>query len=148
MDDSPLNESDLAQFTGSESVYRHSLVRNIVYTEGAQYVAEKGGAYWLLDKIATLNAPYGDKRVRAEEFQVWKLTVHAEESNSPVMVGALLTSRNGKRGPNAVLSCSDGGKNGHKSKVVYIENIEYTDFPLPEITLWFTNNTIFLPSEY
>jgi hypothetical protein len=33
-------------------------------------------------------------------------------------------------------------------KVVYQKAIEYTDFPLPEIALYFTDNTILLPSEY
>jgi hypothetical protein len=31
---------------------------------------------------------------------------------------------------------------------VFTKEIEFTDFPLPEITLYFQNNTIFLPSEY
>src|ERR1051326_3451537 len=64
-----LNEGDLDQFTGSEQWYRHSLVRSITYTDGAKYVADDGGAYWLLDEIAL-----GQKfsaAVRAEPFQVW-----------------------------------------------------------------------------
>ena len=123
-----LKESDLAHFTGSQTWYRHSLAPNILYTDGAQYVAEKGGAYWLLDIIATNNA-YGGPEFKREEFQVWKLTV-------------------GKEGPSATLTCSDGGKDDNDPKVFFSQEIEYTDFPLPEITLWFQNNTIFLPSEY
>ena len=46
-----LREEDLIQFTGSETWYRHGLFRNFLYTEGVQYVAETGKAYWLLDKI-------------------------------------------------------------------------------------------------
>jgi hypothetical protein len=45
-------------------------------------------------------------------------------------------------GSAAVLSCEDGNGNTVLSK-----NIEFTDFPLPEITLYFTNNVILLPSE-
>ena len=116
-----LKESDLAQFTGSETCYRHSLARNIVYTDGAKYVAEEGGAYWLLDIIATNNA-YGGPEFKREEFQVWKLQVKKHTG---------------------VLTCDDGNGNVFFTKV-----IEYTDFPLPEITLYFQNNTIFLPSEY
>jgi hypothetical protein len=33
-------------------------------------------------------------------------------------------------------------------KAIYSKPIEYTDFPLPEIELYFTNSTILLPSEY
>jgi hypothetical protein len=42
-----------------------------------------------------------------------------------------------------VLTCDDGNGN-----VVYAKQIEYTDFPPDGITLYFTNNTILLPSEY
>jgi uncharacterized protein DUF6876 len=43
----------------------------------------------------------------------------------------------------ATLTCDDG--NG---TVVYRQELGYTDFPLPEITLYFTDNVILLPSEY
>ena len=67
--------------------------------------------------------PY-DKRVAAEAFQVWTLK-------------ADLVRKTG------TLTCEDG--NGHK---VLEKALEFTDFPLPEITLRFTDNTILLPSEY
>jgi len=116
-----LTKADLAQFTGSETWYRHAINRNVLYTDGAQFLAERGGAYWLLDEIAIIQ-PY-NKRVAAEEFQVWKLTVRSDRS--------------------ATLTCDDG--NG---TVVFTKEIEYTDFPLDEISLWFTNNVIYLPSEH
>jgi hypothetical protein len=31
---------------------------------------------------------------------------------------------------------------------VFEKPIPFTDFPLPEISLWFENNTIYLPSEH
>jgi hypothetical protein len=43
----------------------------------------------------------------------------------------------------AVLTCDDG--NGD---IVYSKPIEFTDFPLEEITFYFTNKTLLLPSEY
>jgi hypothetical protein len=116
-----LSSSDLAQFTGSDNWYRHGINRNVLYTDGAQHVAEHGGAYWLLDEIATIQ-PY-DKAVAAEEFQVWKLAVHPDRS--------------------ATLSCDDGNSN-----IVFTKRIEYTDFPLDQITLYFANSVIHLPSEY
>jgi hypothetical protein len=54
MRDSKLNAADLAQFTDSERRFCHPLVQT--YTEGAQYVAEHGGANWVLDAVAP--APY------------------------------------------------------------------------------------------
>ena len=116
-----LTQADLAMFTASEQFYRHAINRKVVYTEGALYVAEAGGAYWLLDEIALIQ-PY-DARVATEEFQVWTLTVRPNRT--------------------ATLVCEDGNDN-----VVFSKDIPYTDFPLDAITLWFANDTIYLPSEH
>ena len=120
-----LNETDLAQFTGSEGYTRHSLMRKILISEGAKYVADTGGAHWLLDIIASMQL---DKKVKAEEFQVWQLNTFKKD-NSDCHYG--------------ILTCSDG--NGNE---VYRQKIGYTDFPLPEIKFYYTNNVIHLPSEY
>src|SRR6267154_2117913 len=120
MTDAKLSKADLSQFTGSENWYRHGIVRTVLFTDGAKYVADQGGAYWLLDEIAL--AQKFVTSVKAEPFQVWKLVV----SNSK-----------------GVLSCDDGNGNG-----VYSKQIPFTDFPLPEIKLYFTDNVILLPSEY
>jgi hypothetical protein len=39
----------LRNFTGSEHWYRFGLDPRILFTDGAKYVADQGGAYWLLD---------------------------------------------------------------------------------------------------
>ena len=77
-----LTEADLKQFTGSENWYRHGINRNILFTDGAKHVADEGGAYWLLDVIA--GCQRYEKKVAAEEFQVWKLTVHDDRTASLV----------------------------------------------------------------
>ncbi len=43
-----LTQADLRQFTGSEHWYRHGLNRKVLFTDGAKYVADTAGAYWLL----------------------------------------------------------------------------------------------------
>ena len=116
-----LTHADLWQFTGSERWYRHGLVRHILFTDGAKYVADRAGAYWLLDEIAF--AQKFQARVAAEAFQMWKLRVRPDRK--------------------ALLTCDDG--NG---AVVWRKTLEYTDFPLEEITLYYTDRTILLPSEY
>jgi hypothetical protein len=116
-----LNTADLAQFIGSENWYRHGINRKVLFTDGAKYVADHAGAFWLLDEIAIIK-PH-NARVAAEEFQVWKLAVNADQTG--------------------VLTCEDGNDN-----VVHTKLIEYTDFPIDGITLYFTNNTILLPREY
>jgi hypothetical protein len=46
-------KADLAHFTGTEQWFRCFLNRKVTYTEGVKYFAEKAGAYWLLDILAT-----------------------------------------------------------------------------------------------
>lgn len=60
-----LTTSQLRQFTGSENWYRHGINRSVLYTDGAQFLAERGGAYWLLDIIAI--AQQHEPRVSQEE---------------------------------------------------------------------------------
>ena len=84
-----ISKADLAQFTGSEIWYRHGLVRAVLFTDGAKYVADVGSAYWLLDEIVL--AQCYEKRIAAEEFQLWKLTVTDDRT--------------------ATLTCDDGNGN-------------------------------------
>ena len=121
MPDTTLTAADLLQFTGTEQWHRHGIVRDVLFTDGAKYLADHAGAYWLLDEIAL--AQRGSSRVAGEVFQLWKLTVNADHT--------------------ATLSCEDGNGNA-----VYSKAIPYTDFPLPEIVLYFTDGVILLPSEY
>ncbi len=116
-----LSEADLQQFTGTEQWYRHGINRAVLFTDGAKYVADTAGAYWLLDEIAIIQLY--NKKVSNEAFQVWKLHVHEDQS--------------------ATLTCDDGNSN-----IVYTKKILYTDFPLKEIKVYFTDNVILLPSEY
>lgn len=116
-----LTKADLFQFTGSETWYRHGLVRSVLFTDGAKYVADMGGAYWLLDEIAL--AQRHKQAVAAQEFQLWRLTV--------------------KEDGTARLVCEDG--NGNR---IYSKRITYTDFPMDGVELYYTNKTILLPSEY
>ena len=91
-----LDPNILSQFTGSEHWYRHGLVRSILFTDGAKYVADAAGAYWLLDEIAL--AQCFVKAVAAEEFQVWKLTVKPDNA--------------------ATLTCEDGNTNVGFTKAI------------------------------
>ncbi len=114
------DRSILAQFTGTTTWYKHCLLKNITYTEGVKYLAETAGAYWLIDEIAFTQL---EKQVSSQPFQMWILNVDNQQA--------------------AKLVCEDGNYNQ-----VYEKLIEYTDFPLTEIKLYYTNNVIMLPSEY
>lgn len=118
-----LIESDLNQFTGTENYYRHPLT-DCVYTDGVKYVAEEAGAYWLLDAIFSYR--------RKEPFQIWKLTVSPEVGPGDI-----------RRTP-AVLEMREDSDR----PVLVRQEIEYTDFPLFEITMWLIDGVLILPSEY
>lgn len=117
-----LTKEDLQQFTGSEVRFKHTIHRRLLYTEGVKFLAEEGKSYWLIDEIAILNMTH--RRVQREEFQVWKLELNECKSSS-------------------VLTCGDGN-----NSEIYKKTIPFTDFPPPEVTLWFSNNVLMLPSEY
>lgn len=121
MTDKILDKAVLAQFTGTEKWYRHSLIRRVLFTDGVKYVADTAGAYWLIDEIAFGQV---EKAIAAEEFQVWKLNVDLKKSH-------------------AVLTCEGGNDN-----ILFIKEIRYTDFPIEEIRFYFVTDTILLPSEY
>ena len=119
---SKLTKADLSRFSGGTvNYYRHALNRKVLFTDGAKYVADEGGAYWLLDEIAL--AQGHDKRVANQPFQVWMLMVRPDRS--------------------ATLRVEDGNYN-----LLLTRELDFTDFPSSEFTLWFSNNVIYLPIEH
>ena len=119
---SKFTRDELGQFSGgTENYYRHGLNRNVLFTDGAKYVADEGGAYWLLDIIAT--SQLHDKRLHRQPFQVWALALQPDNS--------------------ATLTVEDGNDNR-----LLTQRIALTDFPGVGITLWFSNNVIYLPVEH
>ena len=116
-----LTAADLEQFIGSEHYYKH-WTNIIQYTDGVAYMAKAGGAYWLIDAIASYQ---GEKHFELDELQLWEL-VKSDDGDS-----AVLTARRDTGLPPVIK-----------------QEIEYTDFPLQEIKLYVKNGILFLPSEY
>lgn len=121
-------KQDLRQFTGTEGYTRWSpLFRNFVLTDGAKYLAENAGAYWLMDAVATHVGAY-----RNEPFVVAKLARYKAKW---------------------MLELTDGNDD---SEPFATQLIEYSDFPLDEIELYVIPQevesgsvwVILLPSEY
>ena len=56
-------EADLAQFSGTDNWWKHRTGR-LTYTDGVKFLAEKAGAFWLIDLVAS----YQTARLRQEEF--------------------------------------------------------------------------------
>lgn len=113
-------EHELKQFTGSERFFKNPLFRGFVYTEGVQFLAERAGAYWLIDYILSYQH---DRKIKEQPFQVWVIRVKDDRS--------------------ATITVEDGNKNP-----VQRFELEFTDFPLKECSLWFIEGTLLLPSEY
>ncbi|MFK7979280.1 MAG: DUF6876 family protein [Saprospiraceae bacterium] len=110
---------DLAQFSGTENWYRNPLFPKYLYTDGVKYLAEQASCYWLIDYIFSNQI---DAKIRSEEFQTWKIITKDNQ---------------------ATIIVEDGNHN-----IVKQFKLEFTDFRLKEFTLWFTNSTLLLPSEY
>lgn len=128
-----LTYDDLRQFTGDLERYRHPLARGVIYTPGVQFLAERAGAYWLIDEIALAIA--GGEVAKAGEIDgrvlglhFWKLEVREGRS-------AELTAR------------ADDGVTPFFTKA-----IPWTDFPLDHVDVWagFDGQhwTLYLPSEH
>lgn len=127
-----LIHADLCQFSGTTNYYRHPILKRLVYTEGVDYLAKNGGAYWLIDAIASHQLTLGDDP-SLREFQVWVLLVD-------------------KATHKAKLICQRGQSDESKDTVL-TQEIEFTDFPLDKITLYLclaeeNYCVLMLPSEY
>ena len=115
--------AELPNFYGTENYHKWSILfRNFVLTDGAKYIADECGAYWLMDAIASYLSSYKD-----EGFVVAKF-VKADD-------------------PNWLLTVEDGNGGCFASQC-----IEFTNFPLDEITLYVVKQddlyVVLLPSEY
>ena len=98
---------DLPNFYGTEAYHRWSpIFQNFVLTDGAKYIAEECGAYWLMDLVASHFHSY-----KENGFAVVHLDSHGNNKAGVVI--------------------EDG--DGH---ALATQKVGYTDFPLDEITLY------------
>lgn len=129
----PLTHDELRQFTGDLERYRHAFNRQVIYTPGVKHMAERAGAYWLIDLIVSYFGSEIMKHAIADDdrlawLQFWRLDV----------------DENG----GAVASCrADSGEEPAITQV-----ISSTDFPLDHIDVWVGFDgehwTLYLPSEH
>jgi hypothetical protein len=112
--------TELNQFTGSMTIYKHWL--GFKYTDGIKYLASETSSYWLLDAIFSHQTKTVLSNQNLREFQIWHLRV---ENNSGILVCEWDTNQE-----------------------VLRQEIEYTYFPLSHIKLYLVEATLMLPSEY
>ena len=122
---------DLSGFYGTEHLYSHKLpmTPELRLTDGTKYFAEKCGAYWFMDIVATEFVP-----LLSEEDYIIFIQVTVDSDNGAVIIG------------------SDGGK-GDGPKILHTRTIEYTDLPINStfnfiLMVDYQGNTLMLPSEY
>ena len=114
-------KANLGEFTGTFQYHEHRLGNlNINLTDGCDYVRKEAKAYWLFDAILSHQIT---NMISNHSFQVWRLKQQ--------------TSKTWK------LSCEDGNK-----KVLVVQDIEYSEFPIHEITIWLIDGVALLPTEY
>ena len=122
-------EQALPQFYGTEHYYLFNLLfTNLFLTDGANWLANHAGAWWLMDVIAS-HQPFN--HLSSQPFQAWTIEVVDDR---------------------ATVTCDDGNGN-----ILLRQHIGYTDFPLPKFELWLeyaqdpngdVYGVILLPSEH
>ena len=103
----------LAGFYGTEKYHQHGFSKGFVLTDGAAFLRQNAGngCFWLFDAIASYQ-PQCRKDASLRDMQFWKLKVDQKKGS-------------------AVLTCERD-----KDDVVITQNIDHTDFPLPDIDIW------------
>lgn len=118
-------KTELQQFSGTIDFHRHSFFSHSTYTDGIQHLCEQANSYWLLDVIFS----YLPDIIKDKDY-FYVITLKKSEGNSFVF-----------KIENEV------------TKLSIRQEIEYSDFPLDEITLYLAYNgeqlgyTVMLPSE-
>ena len=130
-----ISQTELAHFHGTCNWHVSNMFTKdrLIHTDGVQYIAEEGGAYWLLDLIASHFRSVAQWTVNCGGF-------------------ATVTLRKNKTGNGARVRMGDG--NGYEKT---LQMVPFTDFPFEDLG---TNEfkmfiqwdgkrlTLMLPSEY
>ncbi|MCC5611958.1 hypothetical protein LC612_35810 [Nostoc sp. CHAB 5834] len=96
-------------FGGSERRIRHNFNPNFIFTHGVESMAEKAGAFWLLDIVATEMAPLYQK--------AWK------EGKASIAAIKLNVTEDRKAEISLILD---------EEEPVWTRNLDFTDFPAGE----------------
>ncbi|TET95031.1 MAG: hypothetical protein E3J26_03520 [Candidatus Zixiibacteriota bacterium] len=122
----------IAHTTGSETHWRHPIMRRFLYTDGVKFIADTCGAHWLIDLIASHQLKAS---VRRENFQVWVLRPGSFRKYGEMLTGWIVEAWTDTPG---------------ESRRIVRQTLEYTDFPaeLMPFTLWVESGVALLPAEH
>jgi len=121
----------LPYFTGSTELHKSFL--GSYYTDGIRYLAEKAGAYWLIDLIASHQPRVRQTLLRIEErdFQLWILKQLPKTCKADWKIEAWTDTP------------------GSDCSVKLTQQvIPYSDFPLDEFQCYVVDGTMMLKTEY
>lgn len=126
-----ISTNDLFNGGISETIFVNPFTK-LKYSELIKIIAEETESYWLLDIIASYQS-----KLKNESFQVWKLErelAYTEVNDVKIVI---------QRKDVFNVVCEDGNDN-----VLLKQNIPFSDFKHDIYTLWLTDGTVILPSEY
>jgi hypothetical protein len=114
---------ELAQFTGTEQ-YHSSTFGKLNLTDGVHHLRERANSYWLIDIVESVqDLP---KIKQNSEFIVWKIEVDKDKKFK-------------------VTAWND---TPYKSKPLYEQKGDYTDFPLDDYEFYQEGDVLLLKSEH
>nr|WP_245602840.1 DUF6876 family protein [Gloeothece verrucosa] len=134
----------------------------MAYTEGVRSIAQKGGAYWLLDAIGSYQ-PKNPKEPYLADFQLWILSILNAPHQPPegIKYPFIVPSNSHYK---AVLTCwhdtpetpSQEQSWKQSTRFILAQDIYSTNFPLAEISLYVCPTVVgdeelpllMLPGEY
>lgn len=123
----------LGQFTGDLIRYRHPLNRRVIYSPGVRYIAQEGGAYWLIDAIASWIGSKDFAAAIKDDPRIGQLHFWTLERGD---------------GTNAKLYAKADGP----EDAFITQEIGFADFPLAKANIWAgwdgEHWTLYLPSEH
>jgi hypothetical protein len=116
-----ITEEGLSNFyNGTNTVWHHPMYKKVTYTDGVRYLMHNGAAWFVEGIFAHIYFTVKFKK----HLEFFVITLKKNDDNT------------------ATIAYDDG--NG---KVFHTDKIDFTDFPLKEISLYFENGMVLLPSE-
>ncbi|MFH1023478.1 MAG: hypothetical protein V1809_08810 [Planctomycetota bacterium] len=113
---------ELKSFSGTEHYYRSSFGR-LRLTDGMHFLRERASCYWLVDVVESVQ--HLAKIQEYAGFIVWQIRVSGNK--------AVVSAWNDTPG---------------ESEKLYVQEIEYTDFPLKEFEFYQVGDVLLLKGEY
>ena len=119
---------DLSGFYGTKGYTYLNFLKNLKFTDGWVYLAKEVGCFWLADIIASVQS---EKKIRDNQsFIVWRIVV---KDNKAIV--------------DAYSDCNEDGTYS-KNKRLYIQSLNYTDFPEGTFEWYQCGDVVLLKGEY